>query len=170
MEEEPVETTNIPVKKQRGRPQSQEHMAQISKIGAETMKKIGTIRAYEKAKKKKEIEDKYAMIQNELSKQEVKELTQPTGEEEIKTTTKPKTKKTKKVIVEEVEESETEDDSEEEVIIKRVVKKKPSTRKVLDDDEEHDVPHLIQKSSIEMLRRKYDDNMKERLRQSLFDC
>jgi len=166
MEEEPVETTNIPVKKPRGKPQTQEHMAKISKIGAETMKKIGTIRAYEKAQKKKEIEDKYAMIQNELTKQE--EVKQ---EEEIKTTTKPKPKKTKKVIVEEVEEeSEDEDEEEEEVIIKKVIKKKPSTRKVLDDYEEENIPNLIQKSSIEMLRRKYDDNMKERLRQSLFDC
>lgn len=173
-------------KKTQRRGQSKEHMAEISKIGNEIKKKKGAITAYEKAKKKKEIEDKFAMIQNEISKssgssgcpaglrpegaKQNSEISEP-EEPEITSITKqrppPITKKTKKVIevVEESydEESEDSEEEEEEVVVRKIVKKKPS--RYQPDNEQ-----LVQKSNIELLRQKLNQDMKKRLMSSLFDC
>lgn len=165
---EVVEASNLPVKpKPRGRPMTKEHMIEIGKIGSETMMKKGVIRRHEKALKKKEIDDKFAMIQNELSK-----VNQPEPEQEAEVEPEIETepvqkiqKKKKKIIIEEVEE---ETDDEEEVIVRRIIKKRPQPKQKNDYDGD-DIPSLIQKSNIELLRKKYDDDMRQRIRSSLFD-
>jgi hypothetical protein len=166
MENNPEE----PKKTKRG--QSKEHMAEISKIGNEMKKKKGAITAYEKAKKKKEIEDKFAMIQNEISKQNSDPQIHDEEPEAIPVTKQrppPITKKTKKVIevVEESYDEESEEsEEEEEVIVRKIVKKKPSRHNSYQPDNEQ----LVQKSNIELLRQKLNQDMKKRLMSSLFDC
>lgn len=163
----PKETPKIP-KERRGR--SKEFLAEISKKGNETQKKRATINAYEKAKKKKELDEKFAMIQAEIAKTkepqniipeqspETSEIPKQQSEEE-KRPPPTKTKKTKKVVevIEEVED-ETDDDEEEEVIVKRIIKKK-SVKK---DD-------FIQQTNMEMLKNKFNEDIKRRIASSLFD-
>lgn len=168
------ETTKKPVKT-RGRPQSKEHMAQIAKQGAETMKMKGAINAYEKAKKKKELEEKFNMIQAELAKsKEPKNITpeQSNDTEEIqqqpiedkKHPPPIKTKKPKRVVevIEEVEDDT--DEEEEEVIVKRIIKKKP-IKKVMQVDKDD----FIKQTNMEMLKNKFNEDIKQRIRSSLFD-
>lgn len=153
-ENEPVKTTDKP--KRGGKPQTQEHMAEISKMGVEVRKKISAIKAYEKEQKRKEIDEKFELIQNEKNK------TLPLQEEEqeeeepklIKKQNKPK-----KYIIEEEEESSS---SEEEIIIKKVVRKK----KTINPKENNDI---IEKSNLEMLRNKYNQDRNRRIMESLFD-
>ncbi len=122
---------NIPEepKKSQKRGQSKEHMAEISKIGNEIKKKQGAITAYEKAQKRKEIEEKFAMIQNEISKQNSPiQHDQPETISVKQERPPPKNKKPKKIIevVEEVDDESDEESEEEEVVIKKIVKKKPT--------------------------------------------
>lgn len=170
--EQPVESTERPVKSRGGRPQSKEHMAEIAKKGAETNKMRGAIKAYEKAQKRKELEDKFAMIQAEMDKQ--KGIKQSAPEPLPQCVPEPvqeqqqlkEKKKTKKIIEVVEEEEETDKDDEEEVVIKRIVKKKPVKKEELI----HHSENLIQKSSMEMLKNKLNEDVKKRLMASLFDC
>ena len=203
MEEE--KAIEQPIKAKRG--QSREHMAAIAKKGGEVTKMKGAIKAYEKAQKRKEIDEKFAMIQAEIAKTSLatsqkltnepesdqshipeRESAQPTPVEStsMKKTPKPglatsrkltkeppepesappalrkKTPKPPK-IVEIIEEEEASDEEEEEVIVKRIIKKKPSQPRIDNNDK------FIQKSNIEMLKNKFNDDVRKRLMSSLFD-
>ena len=168
--ENPNETPEIP-KKTRGR--SKEFLAEISKKGNEMQKKRATVNAYEKAKKKKELEEKFNMIQAELAKsKEPKNITpeQSNDTEEMQhqpiEDKKPpiKTKKPKR-IVEVIEEVEDEtDEEEEEVIVKRIIKKKP-IKKVMQVDKDD----FIKQTNMQLLKNKFNEDIKQRIRSSLFD-
>jgi hypothetical protein len=169
--ENPKEPPEIP-KKTRGR--SKEFLAEISKKGNEMQKMRATVNAYEKYKKKKELEEKFNMIQAELAKsKEPKNITpeQSNDTEEIQQQPiedkKPpiKNKKPKRVVevIEEVEEDET-DEEEEEVIVKRIIKKKP-IKKVMQVDKDE----FIKQTNMEMLKNKFNDDIRQRIRSSLFD-
>jgi hypothetical protein len=170
--ETPKETPEIP-KKTRGR--SKEFLAEISKKGNEIQKKRATVNAYEKAKKKKELEEKFNMIQAELAKsKELKNITpeksndteeiQQQPIEEKKPPPSIKTKKPKK-IVEVIEEVEDEtDEEEEEVIVKRIIKKKPIKKVTQVTNED-----FIKQTNMEMLKNKFNEDIQRRIRLSLFD-
>ena len=55
-------------KKRQG--QSKERMLEVSKMGVEARQMSGQIKAYEKAQKRKEMEQKFAMLQAKIAKQE----------------------------------------------------------------------------------------------------
>ena len=171
-----METQENPVKpKRKGQPT--EHMKEISKIGNDLLKKKGEITRYEKAKKKKDIEEKFAMIQEEIMKKNAPEPEPepvperiPTPEPELPEPElpepKPKIRKKKtREIVEIVEEDEDEDDEEEEVVVKRIIKRKPIAKKHYQDEDD-----MIQKTNIELLKNKLNVDVRRRLMASLFDC
>lgn len=170
-----METQENPVKpKRKGQPT--EHMKEISKIGNDLLKKKGEITRYEKAKKKKDIEEKFAMIQEEMMR---KNAPQPEPESvpesvpepepelpEPEPEPKPKIQKKKtREIIEVVEEDEDDDDEEEEVVVKRIIKRKPVAKKHYQDEDD-----MIQKTNIELLKNKLNVDVKRRLMASLFDC
>lgn len=165
--EKPNETPEIP-KKTRGR--SKEFLAEISKKGNEMQKMRATVNAYEKNKKKKELEEKFNMIQAELAKSKNITPEQSNDTEEIQQQPiedkKPpiKTKKPKRV-VEVIEEVEDEtDEEEEEVIVKRIIKKKP-IKKVMQVDKDE----FIKQTNMQLLKNKFNEDIQQRIRASLFD-
>ena len=168
-----METQENPVKpKRKGQPT--EHMKEISKIGNDLLKKKGEITRYEKAKKKRDIEEKFAMIQEEIKKKNAPEPEpasvpepepEPVPEPEPESEPKPKIQKKKtREIIEVVEEDEDEDDEEEEVVVKRIIKRKPIAKKHYQDEED-----MIQKTNIELLKNKLNVDVRRRLMASLFD-
>ena len=165
----PKETPETP-KKTRGR--SKEFLAEISKKGNETQKKRATVNAYEKAKKKKELEEKFNMIQAELAKsKEPKNITPEQSndtkeihQQPIEDKKPPIKNKKPKRIVEVIEEVEDEtDEEEEEVIVKRIIKKKPIKKVIQDKDD------FIKQTNMEMLKNKFNEDIQQRIRSSLFD-
>ena len=152
---------------QKKRGQSKEHLAEISKIGNETKKKMGAITAYEKAQKRKEIDEKFAMIQAEISKstqKDIDEVPEPPPQPEPPVVKKTSQKPKKVVeIVEEVEDDQETSDEEEEIVVKRIIKKKPPPMVSRNDD------RFIQKSNIEMLKNRFNEDVRKRLMSSLFD-
>ena len=173
--ENPKETPEIP-KKTRGR--SKEFLAEISKKGNEMQKKRATVNAYEKAKKKKELEEKFNMIQAELAKsKEPKNITpeqsndteeiqqQPIEDKKPPIKTKKFTSVPKRVVevIEEVED-ETDEEEEEEVIVKRIIKKKP-IKKVIQVDKDD----FIKQTNMQLLKNKFNEDIQQRIRASLFD-
>ena len=125
--------------------------------------KKGEITRYEKAKKKRDIEEKFAMIQEEIKKKNAPEPEpasvpepepEPVPEPEPESEPKPKIQKKKtREIIEVVEEDEDEDDEEEEVVVKRIIKRKPIAKKHYQDEED-----MIQKTNIELLKNKLKNN------------
>jgi hypothetical protein len=171
--EEPIEEK--PEKKRRG--QSREFLKEISQKGVEAKKKYNTVKVYEREKKKKEIEDKFNMIQEELARQKAKENepqpppepSQPIQETQQETKQKrppPKSKKIVEVIEEVEDETDDEGDDEGEVIIKRIIKKKPIKKAEPKIDDRY---NFIKQTNLEILKNKYDDDMKRRIALSLFD-
>ena len=154
-----------PKETQKRRGQTKEHMAEISKIGNDTKKKKGAITAYDKAQKRKEIDEKFAMIQAEISKsttqKDVDEVPEPPPPVIKKTPTESASRKPKKIveIIEEEEDQDASDeDEEEEIVVKRIIKKKTKNE-----------DKFIQKSNIEMLKNRFNEDVRKRLMSSLFD-
>lgn len=177
MEEPTQEPTEIPQVPKKGRGKSREYLAEISKKGNEVKKMMGTINAYEKAKKKKEIEDKFAMIQAEIAKTKLKQESPPENttpepsvpeppQQQQQPQKRPPPKKKKIVeVIEEVEEDDDEDDEEEEVIVKRIIKKKTAKpKKEIDVKDE-----FIKQTNLEMLKNRFNEDIKRRIASSLFD-
>lgn len=166
-----------PVVKEKYTKHSKEFYVENGKKGAEGKKKYNTVKRYEREQKKKEIEDKFNMIQEELARQKAKENepqpppepSQPIQETQQETKQKrppPKSKKIVEVIEEVEDDTDDEGDDEGEVIIKRIIKKKPIKKAEPKIDDRY---NFIKQTNLEILKNKYDDDMKRRIASSLFD-
>lgn len=158
---EPVEELEEPTPssvKKRGKPQTKEFMASIARKGGEINKMKGAVKRFEKEQQRKELEQKFTMIQAEMERQK----NGPVQPVEQAPAPKRKPKKIIEVVHDDV--SDEDDTDEEEVVIKRIIKKKPAkqTKPTTDD--------IIERSNIEMLRNKLQEDVRKRLMSSLFDC
>jgi hypothetical protein len=169
-----------PSKSRRGGNHTKEHLAEISKKGVETIKMRASVKRFEKAQQRKELEQKFAMIQEQMEK-ERQALLPPTGPDQQFNVQEPqppkpipvpeppqqKQKKTKKII-EVVDDDETDkdnSDSEEEVVIRRIIKKKPPKQ-----TQPPSTDNIVEKTNLEILRNKFQEDVRKRLMSSLFDC
>jgi len=177
-EEIPVEEEVIqeePKATKKSRKVSKEQLEVIQKKGLEQLRKQNEVNKYEKERKKKELNEKYEMIQREKqAEQDAKEKEQqPTPEPP-----KPKAKARRPIkkiieVYEDDEDDEEEEEEEEEVIVKKVVKKKPApapARRAPAPRREKSLPELYQLSNQEMLKRRLYHDIQRKVMAELFDC
>ena len=176
-EEIPVEEEVIqeePKATKKSRKVSKEQLEVIQKKGLEQLRKQNEVNKYEKERKKKELNEKYDMIQKEKkAEQDAKEKEQqPTPEPP-----KAKARRPIKKIIEvyEDDEDDEEEEEEEEVIVKKVIKKKPApapapARRAPAPRREKSLPELYQLSNQEMLKRRLYHDIQRKVMAELFDC
>ena len=177
-EEIPVEEEVIqeePKATKKSRKVSKEQLEVIQKKGLEQLRKQNEVNKYEKERKKKELNEKYDMIQKEKqAEQDAKEKEQQPIPEPPKA--KPKARRPIKKIIEvyEDDEDDEEEEEEEEVIVKKVIKKKPApappARRGPPARREKSLPELYQLSNQEMLKRRLYHDIQRKVMAELFDC
>ena len=121
-QEEPPKATK------KSRKVSKEQLEVIQKKGLEQLRKQNEVNKYEKERKKKELNEKYEMMQRERkAEQDAKEKEQQPTPEPPKPKAKVRRpiKKIIEVYEDDEDDEEEEEEEEEEVIVKKVIKKKP---------------------------------------------
>ena len=177
-EEIPVEEEVIqeePKATKKSRKVSKEQLEVIQKKGLEQLRKQNEVNKYEKERKKKELNEKYDMIQREKqAEQDAKEKEKEPTPEPPKAKAKAR-RPIKKIIEVYEDDEEEEEEEEEEVIVKKVIKKKPApapapARRAPPARREKSLPELYQLSNQEMLKRRLYHDKKRKVMAELFDC
>jgi len=181
-EEIPVEEEVIqeePKATKKSRKVSKEQLEVIQKKGLEQLRKQNEVNKYEKERKKKELNEKYDMIQKEKkAEQDAKEKEQQPTPEPPKPKAKARRpiKKIIEVYEDDEDDEEEEEEEEEEVIVKKVIKKKPApspappARRAPAPRREKSLPELYQLSNQEMLKRRLYHDIQRKVMAELFDC
>lgn len=133
----------------------------------------------EKLLKEKELDERFAMIQKELEKQEIENQQEIQEPKPSKRTPKKKKKIIEEIIEEpepepEPEPEEEQSSSDEEIVVRRIYKRAPALKPKQPTQpppklKREQSNRIIEKSNLELLRNDFNRQMRERLMSSLFD-